>query len=106
MESGTSLAKPKPGQAPSLGRLCNKDWERSFNRMIVNNIKRTIDPDYSRSFQRARDRAQKLHGQQFWYGPGDAPHLVARCVGVTSNGSELHQAASGMRSRSLSSVIG
>jgi hypothetical protein len=56
-------------------------WGRlAFNRMIVDNIKRTIDPDYSRSFQRARDRAQSFtnsssgagratrhrHGRRIW----------------------------------------
>jgi hypothetical protein len=58
-------------------------WGRlAFNRMVVDNIKRTIDPDYSRSFQRARDRAQKLHGQQFWWGPGDTSPVRAPDAGA------------------------
>jgi hypothetical protein len=54
----------------------------AFNRMIVDKIKRTIDPDYSRSFQRARDRAQKLHGQQFWWAPGDTTPTRAPDAGA------------------------
>jgi hypothetical protein len=58
-------------------------WGRlAFNRMIVDNIKRTIDPDYARSFQRARDRAQKRHEQQFWWGPGEGTPSRAPDIGA------------------------
>jgi hypothetical protein len=34
------------------------------------------------SFQRARDRAQKLHDQQFWWGPGDTAPTRAPDMGA------------------------
>ena len=39
--------------------------------MIVDNIRRQIDPDYTRSFARQREQAQK-HGSDFWWAPGDS----------------------------------
>jgi hypothetical protein len=45
-----------------------------FNRMIVDNIRRLLDPSYSKSFERAQQRAKALYGQNYWWAPGkDAP---------------------------------
>ena len=43
----------------------------AFNRGIVDNIHRMIDPDYAGSSQRAWDRSMKLHGQQY-FAPRDS----------------------------------
>jgi len=53
-----------------------------FNRMIVDNVHRLIDPDYARSFQRAKDNAMKRHQQQFWWAPGDAGPTRAPGLGA------------------------
>ena len=69
MNFGAALADDFGRFTPGLSSL----WyaRTPFNRFIVDNIHRAIDPDYTRSFQRAKDQAMKLHNQQFWWGPGD-----------------------------------
>lgn len=57
-----------------------------FNRAIVDNVHRAIDPDYAGSFRRARDRAQKLHGQGFWWGPGSGSPDRAPDLGAALGG--------------------
>lgn len=52
------------------------------NRYLFDNIRRAVDPQYTRSFERAKQNAEKLHGQQFWWAPGEsapdhAPNLGA-----------------------------
>jgi hypothetical protein len=42
-----------------------------FNRYLVDNVRAQLDPDYLRAFARERERAQKLHGQGFWFAPGE-----------------------------------
>ncbi len=69
------IGRFSPGSSIWYGRLL-------FNRAIVDNIHRLIDPDYSRSFQRARDNAQKVHDQQFWWGPGDSSPMRGPDIGA------------------------
>ena len=60
----SDVAKFTPGGNFWFGRL-------AFNRMIVDNLRRQIDPDYARAFARHREQAVK-HGSDFWCAPGDS----------------------------------
>lgn len=42
-----------------------------WNRMIVDNIQRQLDPSYAHSFERAKQHALKTTGQAFWWAHGD-----------------------------------
>ncbi|MBV8896122.1 MAG: hypothetical protein JO051_06410 [Acidobacteriaceae bacterium] len=42
------------------------------NRMILDQIQKSIDRDYAGSFARQQDRARKLTHQGFWWAPGQA----------------------------------
>ncbi|MEJ0094157.1 MAG: hypothetical protein WDN46_12185 [Methylocella sp.] len=52
------------------------------NRFLFDNIRKQVDPDYAGSFGRQRETAQRLHGQDFWWAPGEsapsaAPNLTS-----------------------------
>jgi hypothetical protein len=53
-----------------------------FNRAIVDNLHRAIDPDYAGSFRRASERARKTYGQGFWWAPGESAPTRAPDLGV------------------------
>lgn len=43
-----------------------------FNRMLGDEIRRQLDPEYPKAFARAQKRAMELHGQQYFWAPGDS----------------------------------
>lgn len=43
-----------------------------FNRMIGDEIRRQLDPDYPKAFARAQKRALKDHNQEYFWAPGDS----------------------------------
>lgn len=42
----------------------------AFDRLMWDRLQELTDPDYSRSFARMEDRAQREYNQRFWWGPG------------------------------------
>jgi hypothetical protein len=66
--------------------LSGVDKRRAYNRMIVDNIRRVVDPSFAQSFQRAKNNAQKRYGQGFWWAPGDARPTRAPDAGAAFGG--------------------
>lgn len=59
------IVKFTPGGSLWFARL-------PFNRMIGDEIRRQLDPDYPKAFARAQKRALKDHNQEYFWAPGDS----------------------------------
>lgn len=58
-----------------LGRYTpgNNIWysELAFDRMIMDNIQKFVDPNASRNFEKTEDFYQRKNNQEFWWKPGE-----------------------------------
>ena len=68
MNFGSALADDVARFTPGLSSLF---YARTiYNRAIIDNLRRAIDPDYAKHFTRQRDKLKDLHGQEFFWEPG------------------------------------
>jgi hypothetical protein len=71
------------GEKVNYGRMLARDIQKFApggtlwytrllaNRYLFDNIQKSVDPDYARAFARAKENAEKLHHQTYWWAPGD-----------------------------------